>query len=62
MPSEAKEACADSNLHKAQIAHEGYAPCPTCKQYSHSLGDDALADAVEEARRDHLALLKDPNV
>lgn len=25
--------------------HPGYAPCPTCKQYSHSLGDDALADA-----------------
>lgn len=22
-----------------------FAPCPTCKQYSHSLGDDALADA-----------------
>lgn len=25
--------------------HPGYAPCPTCKQYSHSLGDDALTDA-----------------
>jgi hypothetical protein len=22
-----------------------YAPCPTCGQYSHSIGDDALADA-----------------
>lgn len=25
--------------------HPGYAPCPTCRQYSHSLGDDALAEA-----------------
>lgn len=25
--------------------HEGFSPCPTCKQYSHSLGDDALAKA-----------------
>ncbi len=26
-------------------ADGGFAPCPTCRQYSHSIGDDALADA-----------------
>lgn len=25
--------------------YAGFAPCPTCRQYSHSLGDDALAKA-----------------
>lgn len=24
---------------------EGYAPCPTCGQYSHSIGEDELAAA-----------------
>lgn len=28
-----------------QEAREGFAPCPTCKQYSHSLGGDQLAEA-----------------
>lgn len=23
-----------------------FAPCPTCRQYSHSIGDDALAEAL----------------
>lgn len=27
------------------VEHEGFAPCPTCRQYSHSLGGDALTDA-----------------
>lgn len=27
------------------MSYEGFAPCPTCGQYSHSLGDDELADA-----------------
>ena len=27
-------------------AHEGFMPCPTCKQYSHSLGEDKLAEAL----------------
>lgn len=35
--------------------HPGYAPCPTCHQYSHSLGDDALAKAFNhfQAMTDH---------
>lgn len=24
---------------------EGFAPCPLCKQYSHTIGDDQLAEA-----------------
>lgn len=27
------------------IEREGFAPCPTCRQYSHSLGSDAVTDA-----------------
>ena len=26
-------------------AREGFAPCPTCKQYSHSIGEDKLTEA-----------------
>ena len=27
------------------IEREGFAPCPTCRQYSHSLGSDAVTKA-----------------
>lgn len=29
----------------AEIAEGGFAPCPLCRQYSHSLGEDDLAEA-----------------
>lgn len=27
------------------MAREGFAPCPTCRQYSHSIGEDQIAKA-----------------
>ena len=29
----------------SQQAREGFAPCPTCRQYSHSIPDDKLGEA-----------------
>jgi hypothetical protein len=30
---------------------KGFSPCPTCHQYSHSIGDDALAKAFRHFHR-----------
>lgn len=37
------------------VEREGFAPCPTCKQYSHSIGDDQLAEAFNHFQGDVLA-------
>lgn len=34
-------------------AIEGFAPCPTCGQYSNSLGDDEIADAYNHFHMMH---------
>jgi len=39
-----EEAAAEWNTRPTPV-HGEYSPCPTCHQYSHSIGDDALAKA-----------------
>jgi hypothetical protein len=34
-----------AHLYDGGTGEMTYAPCPTCKQYSHSLGEDQIADA-----------------
>lgn len=34
-----------TNPPRATVTQEGFAPCPTCGQYSHSIGGDQLAEA-----------------